>query len=161
MSIHVRQSIQKLELVVKQQKMKNLTEKIYKELLSRNNVLLVGLADSGKTYYVTNELIPFLKNKGFNVAYFTDCDHLSNIPNKTNIVIIDEVETLIDKSFLEQRYPKDKPYYSPGYLKKVEIWHNKLKLIKIPSVFILTRTKKEETEYLLDSAEKMDWGGTC
>ena len=43
--------------------MKNLTEKIYKELLLCNNVLLIGLADSGKTYYVLNELVPFLNKK--------------------------------------------------------------------------------------------------
>lgn len=138
--------------------MKNLTEKIYKELLSRNNVLIIGLADSGKTYYATNELVPFLKKKGFNVAFFSDCDHLSNIPDKTDFVIVDEIETLIDKNFLEQRHSKDKPYYSPEYLKKVEIWHNKLKLIKIPAVFILTRSEKEEIEYLVNSVKETDWG---
>lgn len=138
--------------------MKNLTEKIYKELLSRNNVLIIGLTDSGKTYYATNELVPFLKKKGFNVAFFSDCDHLSNISDETGLAIVDEVETLIDKNFLEQRHFQDKPYYSPEYLKKVEIWHNKLKLIKIPSVFILTRSEKREIEYLINNVKEMDWG---
>ena len=43
--------------------MKNLIRKIYKELLLRNSVFLIGREDSGKTYYALNELVPFLNNK--------------------------------------------------------------------------------------------------
>lgn len=139
-------------------KMKNLTEKIYKELLLRNNVLIVGPADSGKTYYALNELIPFFKEKGLNIAYFPNCNGFLNIPDNTDIIIVDEVETLMDKGFLEQQHPKDKQYYSAEYLEKVKNWHNKLKLVQEPAVFILTRNKKEEIEYLIDNIKTTDWG---
>ena len=138
--------------------MKNLTEKIYKELLLCNNVLLIGLADSGKTYYALNELIPFLNNKKLNTAYFPDCDGLLSVPDNTDVVIVDEVETLIDKDFLERQHPKDEPYYSSKYLEKVKSWHKKLKPIKAPSVFILTRNGKEEIKYLIKNTKIMDWG---
>ena len=137
-----------------------LTEKIYKELLFCNNVLLIGLADSGKTYYALNELAPFLKNKKLNTVYFSNCNDFLNIPNNVDAVIADEVETLIDKDFLEQRYPDEKPYYSAEYLKKVKNWHDKLKLIQAPSVFILTRNKKEEIESLVHNVKMTDWGAT-
>jgi len=44
------------------------------------------------------------------------------------------------------------------YLEKVKIWHNKLKNIKVPSVFILTRNRKDEIEYLIDNIKTIDWG---
>jgi len=80
--------------------MKNLTEKIYKEILSRNSVLIIGSTDSGKTHYVLNELVPFLKIKKLNTFYFPNCNELLNIPNNTDVAIIDETETLMDKIFL-------------------------------------------------------------
>lgn len=138
--------------------MKKLTGKIYKELLSRNSVLLIGRADRGKTYYALNELIPFLNNKKLNTAYFANCDGLLSVPDNTDAIVVDETETLTDKDFLEQKHPKDKPYYSSEYLEKVKSWHNKLKLIKKPAVFILTRSGKEETKYLIDNVKTTDWG---
>ena len=138
--------------------MKKLTEKIYKELLSHNNVLIIGQTDSGKTHYVLNELIPFLRMKKLNIIYFSGCNDSLNIPNNTDVAIIDEVETLMDKDFLEQQYPDNKPYYSAEYLEKVKSWHNKLKNIKIPSVFILTRNGKKEIKYLVENVKIMDWG---
>ena len=138
--------------------MKNLTEKIYKELLLRNSVFLIGREDSGKTYYALNELVPFLNNKKLNTAYFPNCDGLLSVPDNIDAVIIDETETLIDKDFLERHYPKNKPYYSSEYLEKVKSWHNKLKLVQKPAVFILTRNKKEEVEYLIDNIKTTDWG---
>ena len=138
--------------------MKKLTEKIYKELLLRNSVLLIGRADSGKTYYALNKLIPFLNNKKLNTAYFNNCDGLLRVPDNTDIVIVDEVEILIDKDFLECQHPEDKPYYSAEYLEKVKSWHNKLKIIQKPTVFILTRSGKEEIEYLVDNVKITDWG---
>ena len=138
--------------------MKNLTEKIYKELLLRNSVLLMGRADSGKTCYALNELVPFLNNKKLNTVYFNNCDDLLMVPDNTDIVIVDEVETFIDKDFLEYQHPEDKPYYSAEYLEKVKSWHNKLKIIQKPTVFILTRSGKEEIEYLVDNVKTTDWG---
>ena len=138
--------------------MKKLTEKIYKELLLRNNVLLIGLADSGKTHYALNELTPFLNKKKLNTAYFPNCDDFLSIPDNADAVIVDETETLMDKDFLERRYPDEKPYYSEEYLKKVKNWHNKLKLIQVPAVFILTRNKKEEIGYLINNVKTTDWG---
>ncbi len=138
--------------------MKKLTEKIYKELLFRNSILIIGLADSGKTYYALNELIPFLNKKKIKTAYFPNCNNFLNIPNDTDVAIVDEVETLADKYFLELNNPKDKPYYSLEYLEKVKSWHEKLRVIQIPAVFILTRSKKKEIEYLVDSIKTTDWG---
>lgn len=138
--------------------MKKITEKIYKELLSRKSALVIGRTDSGKTHYVLNELIPFLKMKKINVIYFPNCSDLLNIPNNMDVAIIDEAETLMDKDFLERQYPDNKPYYSAEYLEKVKNWHNKLKNIKTPSVFILTRNGKEEIKYLIDNLKTIDWG---
>jgi hypothetical protein len=138
--------------------MKKLTEKIYKELLFRSNVFLIGFADSGKTHYALNELVPFLKEKKLNAIYLSNCNEFLSVPDNADIVIVDEVETLMDKDFLERQYPNEKPYYSAEYLKKVKNWHNKLKLIQEPSVFILTRNKKEEIEYLVNNVKMTDWG---
>lgn len=138
--------------------MKKITEKIYKELLLCNSVLLIGLADRGKTYYALNELLPFLNKKGLDAAYFQNCNDFSKVPENTDVVIVDEVETFLDKDFLEQQYPDEKPYYSAEYLEKVKIWHNRLKIIKIPSVFILTRNKEEEIKYLVNNIKTTDWG---
>lgn len=138
--------------------MNTLTEKIYKELLSRNSVLLVGHTNSGKTYYAVNELMPFLKNKKFNAVYLANCEIVPIISNDAVAMIIDEVETLADKDFLEQSHPEDKPYYSLAYLNKVKKWHEKLKNIQVPAVFILTRNEKEEIKYLVNNINTTDWG---
>jgi len=138
--------------------MKKLTEKIYKELLSRKSVLVIGCTDSGKTHYALNELIPFLKVKKLNVIYFPNCNNLLNIPNNVDVAIIDEVETLADRDFLERQHPNDRPYYSAEYLEKVKNWHRILKNIQTPSVFVLTRNEKEEIKYLIDNIKTMDWG---
>jgi len=139
-------------------KMKKLTEEIYNQLLSRKSALVIGCTDSGKTHYVLTELTPFLKGKKLNVICFPNCNDLLNIPNNTDVAIIDEVETLMDREFLEQQYPNDRPYYSAEYLEKVKNWHNKLKNIKIPSVFILTRNGKKDIKYLIENLKTMDWG---
>ena len=138
--------------------MKKLTEIIFKELSSHKNMLVIGCTDSGKTHYILNELIPFLGMKKINVIYFPNCNDLLNIPKDADVAIIDEVETLMDKNFLERQHPDDKPYYSAEYLEKVKTWHFKLKNIKIPAVFILTRNRKEEIKYLIDNVKIMDWG---
>lgn len=135
----------------------NLTEAIYKELSRGNSVLLVGKEDSGKTYFVENTLIPFLKNKNIKAVYFPDCNVL-DISQKEDIFIVDEVETLLDKDFLEKRYPKEKPYYSSTYLETVKRWHDKLRLIFFPSIFILTRNSKEDIDYILKNIDHIDWG---
>lgn len=138
--------------------MEKITEKIYKEILSRKSVLMIGRTNSGKTHYALNELIPFLKMKKLNTLYFSNCNDLLNIPNNADVAIIDEAETLVDKDFLEQQYPNNRPYYSVEYLEKVKSWHSKLKTIKVPSVFILTRNGKDEIEYLIENIKTMDWG---
>lgn len=121
-------------------------------------MLLIGREDSGKTYYALNEIIPFLKNKKLNTVYFPNCDDLLNVPDDIDMVIVDEVETLIDKGFLERQHSHNKSYYSVEYLEKVKSWHNKLKLIQKPTVFILTRSGKEEIEYLINNVKTIDWG---
>jgi len=42
--------------------MKNLTEKIYKELLSRKSALIIGRTNRGKKHYVLNEIEHLINN---------------------------------------------------------------------------------------------------
>lgn len=136
---------------------KDLSEKIYKNLSLYKNIVLIGKTDSGKTHYVINDLITFLNQKRLKVIYFPNCDALIDIKNNVDVVIIDEVETLLDKKFLEQKTDNG-TYYSSAYLEKVKKWHKKLENIKIPSIFVLTRNKEEEINNLVKNTKIIDWG---
>lgn len=137
--------------------MNDLTNNIYQELSGGGNVLLVGPTDSGKTWYIDNILIPFLREKGMRVVYFSDPDNISE-NNKADIIIVDEVEVLIDQDKLEASSSGHEPYYSEIYLNKVKAWHNKLQKLTVPSVFILTRNNKKEISNIVDNVVTTDWG---
>ena len=118
--------------------MKNsLTKKIYKELSARNSVALIGATDSGKTWYVKNELVPFLESSESKVKYFKDCKQKLEIKKDDDIIIVDEVETFVDREYLEKRHPEEGPYYSKKYLNQVNGWHKKLKDIQKPAIFLI------------------------
>ena len=137
--------------------MNDLTNNIYQELSGGGNVLLVGPTDSGKTWYINNILIPFLREKKMRVVYFSNPDNISK-NNKADIIIVDEVEVLIDQDKLEASSSGHEPYYSEVYLNKVKAWHNKLQKLTVPSIFVLTRNNKKEISNIVDNVVTTDWG---
>lgn len=138
--------------------MDNLTNKIYQIVSKGKNVLLVGPTDSGKTWYIKNTLIPFLQTKKIKAIYFSDPCVISELNNKTDIFIIDEIETLFDQDFLTGRSIDPEPYYSETYLTKVKLWHDKLKKLTAPSIYILTRNNQEEIDNIANNFKVTDWG---
>src|SRR3989344_1395233 len=96
----------------------NYKNKIYNLTNQKKSLFLVGRTNSGKTYFILKELIPFLKSKGVEVTYFSNCNKITILPKK-GIAIMDEVETFKDREFLEKRN-KEKHYYSDLYIKIVK-----------------------------------------
>ncbi len=138
--------------------MTELTNNIYHEISAGRSVLLVGPTNSGKTWYIKNTLIPFFNEKKIKINYFENLDVFQKPNNNSGIFIIDEIETLIDRDFLETHSTKPKSYYSKEYLKKVKEWHNKLKDLNTPSIFILTRNNQEKIDNVIDNLKVTDWG---
>lgn len=136
----------------------DLTKTIYKELSRGNSVALIGATGAGKTWYIKNELIPLLESEKFKVKYFKDCKQNLEVENDGDIVVVDEMETFFDREFLEKRHPEERPYYEKKYLEEVNEWHKKLKGIKTPAIFIITRNGKEEIDYLVKNFKLTDWG---
>jgi hypothetical protein len=134
----------------------SLKNKIYNIVKNRESLFLVGKTDSGKTFFVKKELIPFLKNKGIKVSYFSDCNKITKTSH-ADIAIIDEVEILQDKDFLKKNNPNEKPYYTKAYVRKVKDWFKKLKNIKIPSIYIITRNKRNEIKNFKDNVKFTDF----
>ena len=138
--------------------MDNLTDNIYQIVSAGENVLLIGMTDSGKTWYIKNTLMPFLQTNKIKVVYFSDPGFISESNNQADVFIIDEVETLFDQDFLTARSTSSEPYYSEMYLAKVKVWHNKLKRLTAPSIFILTRNNQEEINNIVNKLKVIDWG---
>ncbi|MFC1700602.1 hypothetical protein ACFLZ0_00425 [Patescibacteria group bacterium] len=136
--------------------MTDLKQTILQNIKENISIFLIGQVDSGKTYFVLNELITFLKKEKINVKYFKDCNQIVDLL-KADIVIIDEVETLLDKEYLESHHPEENPYYSKEYLNKVKQWHEKLKQIKQPCIYIITRNSSEDIDYFLKNINSVDW----
>jgi hypothetical protein len=124
--------------------------------IGKQNILLIGSTNSGKTFFVKNEIIPFLEKKWYKVVYFEDCNKLD--PHKeANIFIVDEVEVLFDKDFLEKSNPEEIPYYNKSYLKTVENWQKKLSEIKTQIICIVTRNTEKEIDYVFQNYKKLEW----
>ena len=125
--------------------------------LKKKSVILVGASDSGKSYYAQNNLLPFLLKSGLTGQYL-ECDkiNLHNMP-KGDFVIIDEVESLQDKAYLEARHPEENPYYSQEYLNKIEKWSERLKEVNIPCIYIITRNEELEIDNFINTVSKADW----
>ena len=83
----------------------DLKEKIFNLLTNKKSLFLIGSTDSGKSWFVENELLPFLQSKNFSVCYFPNCDQLPNSEVVGDAVIIDEMETFQDQTFLEAIHP--------------------------------------------------------
>ncbi len=134
----------------------NLKNKIYNIVSNKESLFLVGASDAGKTFFIKNQLIPYLEKKGIVVTYFSNCDKIKKIPTK-GLVIVDEVETFLDKEFLEKNNNIEKPYYSESYINKVERWFKNLSNIKISSIYIVTRNNKKELSNFKKNIKKTDW----
>lgn len=126
------------------------------KILKGKNVILIGPTNSGKSYFIQNKLIPLLKQNNIKASYFEECSDLQ-LNNRCDIYIVDEVEILFDKTFLENKYPKVQPYYSENYLEKVKKWHKKLAQITKPIICVVTRNGEEEIDYLLKNYKKLEW----
>ncbi|MBU4360541.1 hypothetical protein KKA66_01690, partial [Patescibacteria group bacterium] len=102
----------------------NLQKTTYNLLKNNKSIFLIGNTNSGKTWFVKNNLIPFLQEKKMSVLYIQNCDNIPKLINK-NYAIIDEIEILQDKDFLEKNNLNEKPYYNKEYLIKVKKWFDK------------------------------------
>ena len=121
-------------------------------ILAEKNILLVGHRDAGKSFFVQQQLIPFLQQQGIYVRYFKNMNEdISSILNK-EVVVFDEFEVIEDKKFLERLHPEERPYYRKTYLEKVYTWLAKAKKISNKRIFIVTRDK-EEVDNLLRTTD--------
>ena len=136
--------------------MKKLLFQIKKLLREGSDIFLVGKTNSGKSYFAKNILLDFLKNE--KVIYLAGCNQLVNLNLKNNYdyLIVDEVEILFDRNFLENLH-KEKNFYTAKYLAKIKSWHKKLSLLKKPAVYIVTRNKKEEIAFLCSNLKTTEW----
>lgn len=137
-----------------------LQEEIFNLLKNGASLFLIGPTDSGKSWFIKNNLLPFLTQKGLRGIYFTDCNE---IPNHGTIdldfSLVDEVESLQDQKFLEAIYLDKKPYYSKEYLQKVKTWFNRLSSLKIPSLYIISRNSAKEIKNFSECVKTADWDG--
>lgn len=119
------------------------------------SVLLVAPTDSGKTWFVKNELIPEMKKEGLAVGYLENPD--AEMTSCCDFWVIDEVEILGDREFLEKLHPEEVPFYEEKYLEEVKRWHGKMKEIKKPCVYVLTRNDEKAVENLMREDLKTEW----
>ena len=136
--------------------MEVLAKKIVKSLKNGKSVFLVSKMDEGKTYFTKNFLVPYLKKTGVKVVYFKNINKLK-IAKNLEFPVIDEVEILSDRKFLEKEHPEENPYYPEKYLKLVKKWHEKLSEIKAPAIYLITRNNKKEINYLKKNTSKVEW----
>lgn len=136
--------------------MEVLAKKIVKSLKNEKSVFLVSKTDEGKTYFVKNFLISYLKRIGIKAVYFENINKLKIVKN-LELPVIDEVEILSDQKFLEKEHPEEKPYYPEKYLKSVKKWHDKLSKIKAPAIYLITRGSQKEINYLKKNTSKAEW----
>ncbi|MEK7136225.1 MAG: hypothetical protein AAB821_01400 [Patescibacteria group bacterium] len=133
-----------------------LEKKIIREIEIGNNVILVGPADAGKTYFVENCLIPKLRKMSIPFIFFFNCEEVDS-NKKTGVLIIDEVEILFDQDFLQKLHPDELPYYSDDYLKKVKGWHKKLSKLDGMVLGVVTRNKREEIDNIVQNLKYLEW----
>jgi adenosyl cobinamide kinase/adenosyl cobinamide phosphate guanylyltransferase len=129
---------------------------ILQKILEKKNILLVGPTDSGKSHFIKKQMIPLLKQNNINVSYFEECKDLE-ADDQSDVCIVDEVEILFDRAFLENRHPKERPFYTDAYLKKVKVWQKKLSLIKKTIICVVTRNDVAEINNLSKNYKKLEW----
>ena len=135
--------------------MDNLLPLIAENLLQHRSVVLVGLTDAGKTYWIKNDLIPYLEAAGKSVAYLRDGSESPEEP--ADIVICDEAETLFDEESLQRGDAMN--YYSGEYLGKVHRWHQNYASFPPATLFVITRNKADQIENLVRNFRHADWDG--
>lgn len=126
---------------------------ILQKIKNKENIALIGETNSGKTWFIKNQLAPYLEKHGIKVAYFENCDKIDN-NNQADCFIVDEVEVLTDWGYLKEKYGQD--YYSNSYLEKVKNWYRKLLTIIKPTIFIITRNHGD-AEYLVNNFKYLEW----
>lgn len=131
-------------------------EKILQKINEKKNILIVGKTNNGKSHFIKNKIIPLLKKNNLAVSYFEKCADLE-IDNQSDVYIIDEVEILFDKLFLENLHPKEKPYYAESYLRKVKVWQEKLSQINKPVICIVTRNNLKEINNVFKNYKSLEW----
>jgi ABC-type dipeptide/oligopeptide/nickel transport system ATPase component len=134
--------------------MEDLLAKISKMLIRGTSVALVGASGSGKTHWINNVLIPKLQ-KERTITYFKDGDDITDAP--ADIYIFDEVETLFDREFMENRHPDENPYYTESYLSKIYSWHEKYKKFDKTYLYSITRNELPEIENLVQNFKRAEW----
>lgn len=135
-----------------------LAEDISLLLQQNKNVILVGPSDSGKTWFVKHTLIPYLQEQGRKVKYYENCDVLADEDISTDFAIVDEVELLLDKDFLQKLHPEDTPYYKSEYLAKIAKWQKQLAKLTIPGLFIVSRGN-DTLSNILEQVHSLEWNG--
>lgn len=131
-------------------------QEILQKIVDGKNIILIGKTNSGKSHFVKNKIIPLLEKNNFQVSYTEDCKSLQ-INAHCDVFIVDEVEILFDKKFLENSHPKERPYYTNDYIKKVTSWQNKLSKITKPIICIVTRNSKKEIDYIYEHYKSLEW----
>lgn len=122
-----------------------LSEQIETDVANGFSVALIGPSDSGKTWFVKNILVPKLESKQIRCHYISDSIHNFSLPGPVDLLIADEFETLSDRKLLEKLNIKDKPYYPPEYVNRVEECHRRFRQLDpdLPILFIITRNNSE------------------
>lgn len=120
---------------------------------------MIGPTDSGKSWFGDKNLLPFLCSNGLTGTYITVCEITPDFRSKDDFIIIDEVESLQDRKFLEDLYSEEKPYYNLEYLANIQKWNDQLKKISIPSVYVITRNEKLEIDNFIKNISTTDWDG--
>lgn len=134
----------------------DLSERISQLMASGRSVVMIGRTESGKSWFVTHTLLPYLQEKGHSVAYFAEPnDYDENV--SADLVIADEVEILADRDYLQKQYPNEKPYYTPDYLIRVRDWFHKLAEIHQPTLYIVTRNTDEDIDNIVQNMKCAEW----
>jgi hypothetical protein len=137
--------------------MRALTKDMINLLKEGKSIALVGLTGNGKTWFVLNELIPELNKADKKVEYFKDIEN-QVVPDKdTDIAILDEFETFVDREFLERAHPEEDPYYTEKYVEQVTDWLEKAEKITKQLILVITRDE-EDIDNFVRSVNATDWG---
>ena len=133
----------------------DLLSKVAENLLQHRSVALVGMTNSGKTYWVRHELIPHLEKMGKTVVYLRDG---SEVPqSSSDVVVCDEAETMFDEKFLHDHVGDVENYYSQEYFAKVRLWHHNYARLIPSTLFVITRNKPEDIDNLVQNFHNADW----
>ena len=133
-----------------------MNEKICSLLKAGMSVIIVGKSDTGKTWYAMNSLIPYLREQGLSTSYVDECSNISENITPVDVAIIDEVETFLDREYLEKKHPEEQPYYSKEYEQRVFDWFSKLEKIKSPAVYFISRDEVY-IENFIKNIHSVDW----